>query len=321
MPASSLDLLKPEVLARIDRLSLRAQRVVEGSITGLHQSPLHGVSPEFAEHRQYNPGDDLKNLDWRVFAKTDRFFIKRFEEESNLRAMLVVDASGSMAYGRGAMTKYQYAATVAASLGYLLLRQRDAVGVATFDTDVRTVLPASSGSGQTAKLCHLLETTEPGEETSLGPVLMQVAGRLKRRGMVILFSDLLAEPKELDEALGRLLHDGHEILIVQVLDPDEVDLPFDRPVMFKDIEGSEQQLAEPRAFRKAYREAMKNFIGDIEHHCRFCGVGHLLLQTDTDLGQALGQFLHQRQQHGPGTRAGSVRQLQRITTSGPGGGG
>jgi len=297
--------LQPDILARITQLGLRATRVVEGSISGLHRSPLHGVSPEFADHREYTPGDDLKNLDWRVFARSNRFYIKRFEEESNLRCSILLDASASMKYrGRDAtQSKFDYACTLAASMAAMLMKQRDSVGLVTFDTAIRGFLRPSATQSQLGKILDTLESTEPGKETEIGPVIAQAADRIHKRGMVIVVSDLLADLDELYKGLGKLQYAGHEIIVFQVLDRDEIDLPFGDSVIFKDIEPAggakpEEVFAEPWAFRKAYQQAMQRFVDDVRARCRFCGIDHLLLHTDEDLGLSLSHYLHERLQRG-----------------------
>ncbi len=288
------------MLAQIGRLHLRAQRIVEGTISGLHRSPFHGVSVEFADYRQYTPGDDLKNLDWKVFARSERFFIKRYEEETNLRCTLVVDTSGSMKYGRvdepdgAAMTKFEYGITLAASMAQLLIRQRDAVGLVTFDTEPRAIMRPAATTGQLTKMIDTLERIAPGGETELGGVLDLVAGQIKSRGLVVVISDFLGDPDSLQKALGRLRHNGHEVLVFQLLDPDEIDLPFDQSTIFKDIEGSQEIHAEPWAFRKAYQEAMQAFITDLGQRCRVMGIDHLQFTTGDDLGKALSHYLHLR---------------------------
>jgi len=301
--------LDPAVIARIARLGLRANRMVEGSISGQHRSPLHGVSPEFADHRQYTPGDDLKNLDWRVFARSDRYYIKRFEEESNLRCSILLDASASMKYqgaprkGPQPMSKFDYSCTLAASLAAMLMKQRDSVGLITFDTQVRSLLRPSATQSQLAKILDTLDQTQPGKETELGPVIVQAAERIHRRGLIVIISDLLADLDELYKGLGKLQHAGHEILVFHVLDRDEVELPFGDSVIFKDIEPAgggkaEEVFAEPWAFRKAYQKAMQAFIAEVRARCRFCGIDHVLMHPDQDLGLTLSHYLHERLQRG-----------------------
>jgi uncharacterized protein (DUF58 family) len=294
--------LDPSILSKIFPLGLRAQKVVEGSISGLHRSPLHGVSVEFADYREYTPGDDLKRIDWRAYARSNKFQIKRYEEESNLRATIVLDASASMRYGRsadtGAMTKFQYAATLAASLAALLIKQRDAVGLAVFDEQERTWLRPAATASQLMKICETLENTKPDRKTELSVVMKKVAGQIKSRGLVMIVSDLLTDLDSFYDALGRLQYQGHEILIFQVLDPDEIELPFKNSVLFRDIEGgaaAEELFAEPWAFRKAYKQAMENFIADVRARCHYAGINHLLLKTSDELGAALSFYLHGRE--------------------------
>jgi uncharacterized protein (DUF58 family) len=287
--------LDPDVLSRIHSLGLRAQRVVEGSISGLHRSPLHGVSVEFASYREYAPGDDLRRLDWRAYARSNRHFVKQYEEESNLRATILLDASASMKYGEGSMTKYDYAATLAASLASLCVMQRDAVALSVFDNNERIFLRAAATQAQLAKILDTLERAKPERESDLGGVLSQVADKIKRRGVVIVISDLLVDLNNFYKSLGRLQHNGHEILVFQVLDDDEIELPFNDSVLFKDIEGVEQLFAEPWAFRKAYKAAMEDFIGEVGQRCRSAGIDHLLLKTSDNLGMALSHYLHGRQ--------------------------
>lgn len=305
--------LKPEILARIARLGLRAQRVVEGSISGLHRSPLHGVSVEFADYREYAPGDDLKRLDWRAYARSERYVIKRYEEESNLRATIVLDASRSMKYGRGAMTKFDYAATLAASLAALCVKQRDAVGLALVDKEQRTWLRPAATQAQLAKIVDALEKAKPDRPTELGDVIDRIADQIRSRGLVIVISDLLTDLNNLYEGLGRLQHQGHEILIFHVLDRDEIELPFDDSVLFRDIEGGttsdgtfDEVQAEPWAFRKAYQAAMRGFIDDVANRCRTAAIDHLLLTTDTELGFALSSYLHGRLRASHQKRGGKI---------------
>ncbi len=286
--------LDPAVLSRIPNLGLRAQRVVEGTISGLHRSPLHGVSVEFASYREYAPGDDLRRLDWRAYARSNRHFVKQYEEESNLRATILLDASASMKYGNGPMTKFDYAATVAASLASLCVQQRDAVALAVFDASERVFLRAAATQAQLAKIIDVLDRSKPERQSDLGGVMSQVCDKIKSRGVVIVISDLLVDLDSFYKSLGRLQHNGHEVLVFQVLDDEEIELPFGDSVLFRDIEGTEQLFAEPWAFRKAYKEAMEQFVAETAQRCRSGGIDHLLLKTSDDLGVALSHYLHGR---------------------------
>ena len=285
----------PEVLASVAGLMLRARRVVEGSISGLHRSPFHGFNVEFAEYREYSPGDDLRRLDWRVFGRSDRYFIKQYEEESNLRATLVLDASASMKYGSGAMTKFDYAATIAASLATLLIGQQDPVGMALFDKQPREILPPAATQAQLARIIGLLEEAKPDRETDLGTVLQTLSDQMRKRGLIVIVSDLLTDLQRVFDGLARLQYKGHEIIIFQVLDKDELELPFNDLVLFKDIEGNEELFAEPWGFRKAYQEAMQKFVSEVRDACGARGIDLVLLRTDEELAKALSHYLHMRE--------------------------
>jgi uncharacterized protein (DUF58 family) len=312
--SESATYLKPEILARIVPLGLRAQRVVEGTMSGLHRSPLHGMSVEFADYREYTPGDDLKRLDWRAYARSNRYYIKRYEEETNFRATLLLDASASMQYGRAVargepgFTKFGYAATLAASLAVLCVKQRDAVGLALFDNSERTWLRPSAAQSQLVKIIDTLESAKPERTTDLGVVLNKVAAQINARGLVIVVSDLLCDLDKLYQGLGRLQHQGHDILIFHVLDKEEIELPFNDSVLFRDIEGTEEIFAEPWAFRQAYKRAMEEFIADVGNRCRAAGIDYTLLTTTDDLGEGLSRYLHKRQNM-------SGRRIGKITTS------
>src|SRR5947209_8458384 len=302
-PRSFLD---PAVLGRIVNLGLHAQRVMEGTISGLHRSPLHGVSVEFADYREYSPGDDLKRLDWRAYTRSDKFYIKRYEEDTNLRGTILLDASRSMAYGRHGMSKFEYAATLAASMAALCVRQRDAVGLAVFDDAERVFLRPVATQAQLHKIFEVLEKTVPQRTTELGAVMHKVSEQIKSRGLVVVISDLLLDLDVFYKSLGRLQHQGHEILVFQILDPEEIELPFKDSVLFKDIEVSEQLFAEPWAFRKAYQEAMEKFIDEVGQRCRSGGVDHVLLRTTDDLGYAFSHYLHGRQRQAGTKHMGRV---------------
>lgn len=285
----------PDVLAQIANLSLRARRVVEGTISGLHKSPYHGFNVEFAEYREYSPGDDLRRLDWRVFGRSDKYFIKQFEEESNLRATLVMDASASMKYGSGKMTKYDYAATAAASLATMLIEQQDPVGLAIFDNQSRKVIPPAATQAQLARIHGELENSKPDRETDLGQVMQELAEQIKRRGLIVIFSDMLTDLDKFTDGLNRLQYRGHEIIVVQLMDRDELELPFNDLVLFRDIEGTEELYAEPWGFRKAYRAAMEEFMAQVRKLCGTRGVDHVLVMTDQDVGKVLSYYLHARE--------------------------
>src|SRR5947209_5663775 len=250
-------LFDPTSLARYGRLSLIARNVVEGFLSGAHKSPYKGFSVEFAEHRQYYPGDEIRHIDWRVYGKTDRYYIKEHEEETNLHAHLLVDASGSMGYRGSTISKFQYAQYLAASLAYLMLHQRDAVGLAIHDHQLRTMLPPRSTSKQLMQILHTLEKTTPGGETNLAPLWDRLAGQLRARGMLLIFSDCFDQVNQLIHALRHLRHRRHEILLFHILAPEEIEFPFTKRTQFRHLEAADQfRLVDPSAVRSDY---LKNF--------------------------------------------------------------
>jgi uncharacterized protein (DUF58 family) len=300
----------PDVIARIADLNLRSRRLVEGAISGQHKSPFHGFNIEFSQYRDYTPGDDLRRLDWRVFARTDRHYIKQYEEESNVRVTFVVDASASMNYhGSGAtLKKFDYAATMVVSLAMLLVRQQDPVGLILFDEKANTVLPQSATQSQILVMTGLLEKCQPARKTELGGLLLSLADQFRRRNLVVIVSDLFTDLNKLYDALNRLRFSGHEVLVMQVLDRDELDLPFDGPTVFHDIEGEEELFAEPWAFRRSYQKAMNDFLENVRKDCGARGYDHVKLFTDERLGDSLSYFLHYREESGHAVRQGTRSQ-------------
>ncbi|MEZ6056857.1 MAG: DUF58 domain-containing protein [Planctomycetaceae bacterium] len=305
----------PDVVGRIAAIGLKARLPMEGSVSGMHRSPLHGLSPEFADHRAYYPGDDLRNIDWKVLGRTDRYYVKRFEEESNLRAHFFVDASRSMNYGADAAqpnsrSKFDVASTIAVAMAAVLLKQRDSVGFSAVSTTQSREHRPSSLSSQLPRMVELLEGTVPDGETDLGKVVSGLAERLPRRGLVVILSDLLTPLDHLYESLGKLQHSGHEVLLLHILHRDELELPFDDSVIFRDIEGNEELFAEPWAFRAVYREAMEQFSADVRQRCQFCGIDYLQILTDEEIGLRLSHFLHARQFTGPQRHRGNMSLLR-----------
>ncbi len=295
-----------------------------GSISGLHRSPLHGLSVEFADYREYTPGDDLKRIDWRAYARSNKFQIKRYEEESNLRCSILLDASASMRYaGRtSSQSKFAYAATLTAALAALLVKQRDAVGLAVFDEAERAWLRPAATQAQLTKILDTLEKTQPDRKTELAEVMRKVAGQIRSRGLLVIVSDLLTDLDGFYDGIRRLQHGGNEIVIFQVLDPDEIELPFNSSVLFRDIEGgpsAEELFAEPWAFRKAYKAAMEQFVAEVRGRCHTAGVDHLLMRTTDDVGDALSHYLHGREAAG-GTAAAVAAGSTKITVGSSTGG-
>ncbi len=293
----------PSTLARYGRLSLVARAVVEGFFSGVHRSPYKGFSVEFAEHRQYYPGDEIRHIDWRAFGKTDRYYIKEHEDETNLRAYLLVDASGSMAYRGAGVSKFQYAQYLAASMAYLMLHQRDAVGLAIHDHKPRAYLAPRTHSKQLPHLLHLLEQTEPGGETSLAPLWNSLAGQVRRRGMFMIFSDCFDRLGALLEALRRLCHRRHEVILFHLLAPEEIDFPFQKRSLFRSLERSgEQQPLDPRQTREEYLRNFQDFCRELRVQARNLGVDYHLVRTDEPVDRALGIYLSHRRARRPAFR-------------------
>jgi len=296
---AAYSLLDPEVLGKISRLELRARQVVEGFVSGMHKSPYKGHSVEFANHRAYVAGDDIRHIDWRLYGKADRFFIKEYEEETNMRVHFLVDCSGSMAYpdhpGTGRMTKWTYAATVAASLAHMLVRQQDAVGLTLFDTDVRLSLPPSTNRASLHTFVASLEENSPRESTDVKGVLSRIAGSVPRRGMVVVLSDLLAGVDEIVEGLHRLRHIGHDVLVLHVLDHDELEFPFTDRTLFEGMEvPGVEVLTDPQSLRGSYLSALRGFTSQVRGACLDRRIDYALISTADPLDVALTTFLATR---------------------------
>lgn len=294
--ASLSSILEAEDITSLEALQLYARTVVEGFTTGQHASPHKGFSVEFRQHRPYVQGDDIRRLDWKIFARADRFYIREYDEETNLRATLVLDASGSMGYrGRGGVLKFDYARKLAASMAWLLMSQQDAVGLITFDTKIREFIPNRT---RVTHLHHLLETmiqTQPGAETSLAPVLESLAQRLKRRGLVILISDFFDDPAAILKAIGVLRRQGHEIIAMQLWDRDELDFPFGQWSRFENLENLDDALLlDPTAVRLRYLEVQREFQEQLKEGFRKHQVDYLALPTDEPHSAALRHYLSLR---------------------------
>ncbi|MEM7454604.1 MAG: DUF58 domain-containing protein [Planctomycetota bacterium] len=287
--------LDAKTLDQIKRLDVRARVVVEGFITGQHRSPYHGFAVEFASHREYAPGDDLRHIDWKVWSKTDRLYIKEYEEETNLKCHLLVDCSKSMRYGEATgWSKYDYAATAAASLGYMMQQQQDAVGLVLFSNRVETTLKASTNPSHMKKLFHTLETTEPDEVTDISDPFLQLSSRIRQRGMVILFSDLFLHPDELAKSLMQFRYRNHEVVVFHVMHTDELEFPFEDNTLFRGLEMAAQLNTEPRALRKAYLESVEKYMARVKRVCATAGIDHVLLDTGKPLDGVLSTYLNFR---------------------------
>lgn len=299
-----LKLLDPRALAKIRRLELLARGVVEGFVSGRHRSPHKGFSVEFAEHRQYVPGDDVRDLDWRVFGKSDRYYVKQYMEETNLRAVILVDASGSMQYAGTAaakldgqvLTKFEYARMLAASLAHLLVGQQDAVGLATFDKGLRRYIAPRSRASHLRAILQELADTEPGEETALAPIIHTVAERIHRRSLVILISDLFDDEQEILKALHHFRYRGQEVLLLHVMAEEELTFPFEEWSVFHDLEDSQRRIRiDPRAVRATYLEQIRRFLKAIETGCGQMSIDYVPISTRQPFDTALARYLAHRQ--------------------------
>ena len=275
-------------------MELRAKVVVEGFWKGIHRSPYHGFSVEFTEYRQYTFGDDPRYIDWRVYARSDRFYIKKFEDETNLRCHLLIDHSRSMGYGSGGYTKSQYAGTLAATLAYFLFTQGDAVGLATFDDQIRQYLPPRNRPGYLRRLMLALEADPAGSATDLGPPLQRIAQMLSRRGLIVLISDLLTSIDRLEADLGYLCAGGHDVVLFNVLDPAELNFSFETPALFRDLESGRDMYVDPADAQTPYKRMLGKHLSKAEATCRSLGIDYHLFATDRAFDLALLDFLHDR---------------------------
>ena len=295
---SSRRFLDPVVVSKLATMELRARLVVEGFVTGLHRSPYKGFSVEFAEHRQYMPGDPLKHIDWKVYGKTDRFYIKEYEEETNLRGHVLLDASASMAYTSGGISKLEYGRYLAAALIYLMLKQQDSVGLLVFDEAVREFIPPRSNPRQLHLLLSELDRAEPSSETDIGLVLHELARRIRRRGLVILISDLLDDPEDILPGLKHFRHLKHEVIVFHVLDPREVEFGFDADATFRDMETGELMTTEPFSIRRDYVEAVDRWMAHLRRECGESRIDYVPIQTSTPYDRALFSYLEKRKRLG-----------------------
>lgn len=287
--------LRPEVIRQVKRLDLRAKFIVEGFLSGLHASPFHGFSAEFSEHRRYTPGDDLAAIDWNVFARTDRYYIKKFEAETNLTGYLVMDLSASMDYTYGQeLTKFEYSICLAAALAYLMVHQSDAVGLVTFDTKVRTSLPPKSRRNQLGAILAILSKLRPSESTDVGASLQQVAAMIRHRSLVMLFSDLLVDPEGVVRGLYRLKHRGHDVIVFHVLDAAEALFPFRGMVELQDKETPEKLVVDADGVRADYLEALAEFQGRYRKECAIAGADYVPIHTGMPFDRALLEYLADR---------------------------
>ncbi|MEK7414970.1 MAG: DUF58 domain-containing protein [Planctomycetota bacterium] len=296
MPSNILD---PDVLAKVGRLDLQAKFIVEGFLSGMHRSPFKGISVEFAQHRGYVPGDDLKHIDWKVWGKSERYYIKQYEAETNLVCTIVVDTSTSMRYvgdkAHNRLSKGAWAKLAAAALSYLVLSQSDAVALATFSDGLDEWLPKSSNRNNLHRICDILEKAPEKQRTSIGDALQTVAERMPRRGIVMVFSDLFDDVNTLLKGLQRLRHTGHEVVVVQILDPDELDIPFEGMIQFKGLEGTDMALCHPRSIKKAYQEEVHKHLTAVKAACRRNNIDFVSADTRTAVDMVLTAYMAHRE--------------------------
>jgi uncharacterized protein (DUF58 family) len=286
--------LDPRILDRISRLDLKAKLIVEGVVSGQHRSPYKGFSIEFSDHREYVIGDDLRHLDWKVFAKSDKHYIKQYEEETNYKAQILVDVSQSMDYGEGFENKWTCAQLLAASMAFLVTSQQDMAGLTIFDTTDRVLLPQGSSQAHLGKFCALLEELTPEKETSILDALLRCASQQNRKGIVIVISDLFAAEEEILKGLLRLRNKGHEVIVFHVLHRDEMEFPFKEYTKFVGLENLGDLTLQPQALRKAYKEEVEKYLNVIRRGCRKSGIDYQLVVTDQALDALLAQFLSVR---------------------------
>ncbi len=291
--------LKPEVIRQISRLDLRAQFVVKGFLQGLHASPFQGFSVEFSEHRRYSPGDDPKDIDWLVYAKTDKYYVKKFEAETNITGYLVLDRSQSMAFTyRQDLTKFDYAISLAAALCYLMVQQQDPVGLITFDTKVRQSLAPKSKRTQLGNILSLLSNLEPAEETDIAYSLNQIAAMLKQHSLVMIFSDLLCDAEPVMQSLGRLRHGGNDVILFHILDEAETSFPFTGMTEFEDPETNQKVEIDANGIRQQYLDEVNEFRENYKRECVKIGVDYVPIDTSMQFDKALMEYLLMRRSRG-----------------------
>lgn len=286
--------LHPEAIKRIARMDLRARHIVEGFLSGMHRSPYFGHSIEFRQHREYVIGDDLRDVDWKVWARQDRLVVKQYEEDTNLRCTLLVDVSNSMRYGNGPLSKYEYACTIASSLAYLVLAQQDAVSCVSFDDRIRKTIPSRTRRTHILSVIDSLDVSKPADKTAMGDTLRSIAENFPRRGMMILVSDLLTDPQDTLRGLRLLRQRGHDVMVFHVMDDEELDFPFTGPTRFDGLESEDFLNCNPRALRDGYMEALNEFLGVIRKGCAGNTIDYALIRTSQPLDAALASYMSNR---------------------------
>ncbi len=290
--------LNPEVVSRLKNMDLRARLVVEGFITGLHRSPYHGFSVEFSDYRPYMLGDEIRHIDWKVYGKTDRYYIKQFEEETNLKSYLLLDTSGSMGYSSHKITKLEYASYLAAALSYLMIEQRDAVGMVLFDHKIKKYIPPRSIKSYLPMILKELEKIKCSEQTDVANTFHEMAERINRRGLIIVLSDLLDDPEKVISGLKHFRHKRHDVIVFHILDPMEISFNFKRNALFKDLETGEKMTTQPWHIKAEYQKQVQRFIENYKRQCRLNRIDYVLIDTSWDFDRALMEYLLKRKKIG-----------------------
>jgi uncharacterized protein (DUF58 family) len=294
MQDDPLKYLDPLALAKVRGLELQARLLVEGYLSGMHKSPYHGFSVEFAQHREYVPGDDIRHVDWKVYGRTERFYLKQYEEETNLVCWILLDVSESMRYGSGGVTKYDYACMASAALAYLVLQQSDSVGLVSFDNQVRQFLRPSSQPSTLKDVVHVMNQDGFREKSRMAPLFHDLAERVNRRSLMFLVSDMFDDVPDLLTGLKHLRHKRHEVVLWHVLDPFELTFPFQQTTLFRGLEQYPELLTDPRSLRKSYLEQVEGFVNDLRHGCRDQNIDYVQMTTDKPLSVALSSYLAHR---------------------------
>ncbi len=288
------ELLSPDFISKINSLDLKARLVVEGFMIGLHRSPYHGFSVEFSEYKQYIPGDEISKIDWKVFAKTDKYFVKRFEEETNLKAYILLDCSNSMSYTSGHISKYQYGMILAAAFSYMMIDQNDAVGFVLYSNEINRYLTPRASKSNLLEILKMLSGSSPNSSTNSAKCLNAVAEKIKKRGLVIIISDFLDDIQSLISAVKHFRYKKNEVVLFQILDRQELDFNFGRDLIFKDLETTEELLTQPYHIQSSYKELMNNFIKQLSEQCGNNRIDYNLITTDQTYDKALLAYLKKR---------------------------
>jgi len=286
--------LNPNVINQIDNLYLKAKMIVEGYMSGLHKSPYHGFSIEFSEHRAYGVGDEVKNIDWKLWSKTDKYYIKRFEEETNLLAHIFLDSSKSMDFSSINISKFEYSKMIVATLSYLMMQQKDAVGLVVFDSEIKSTIPPKNNKAHLNTILSIIENTEIGNDTNISKILHVGAEKIKKKGLVILVSDLLDDPNKVINSLKHFKYNNNEVLVFHVLDPKERNLDYNERTIFEDLETNKIIETEPWQINQSYKKEMDDLIKYYKTECSINKIDYNLLITDQNLEWGLSQFLNKR---------------------------